>query len=224
MPRAAASSVDAAAACISIRRLPIDNPGRGRLARSQRAFALHERVEDMWHQVRRNAGTVVRHADRHVAVVAFLHVNSQRAAGIRVLRGVVQHVTEGLYEPHAIATNVERPSFTIIDLEDLMLAEDQRFGGFDGVSDDRRDLDVLFVQRNSTLRDARDVEQIDQPIQLPVCRRSIASNPLACSFAARVRVSSSIPFRMAASGLRNSCASTAMNSSFCRSAACNAAS
>ena len=99
--------------------------------------------------------------------VAFVHVNSQRAAGIRVLRGVVQHVTERLHESHAIATNVERSSVDI-DVEDVVLAEDQRFSGFDRVSDDRGDLDVLFVQRNSTLRDARDVEQIvDQPIQLP---------------------------------------------------------
>jgi hypothetical protein len=75
----------------------------------ERAFALHERVEDMRHQVRRDPGAVVRHADRHVAAFAFVHVNSQRAVGIRVFRGVVQHVTERLHEPHAIAPNIERP-------------------------------------------------------------------------------------------------------------------
>ena len=63
--------------------------------------ALHEQVEDLRQQLRRDADAVV--PDLDDGTRSLVHVEHDLPAGIRVLRGVGEHVRDAPDEPRAVA-------------------------------------------------------------------------------------------------------------------------
>ena len=132
----------------------------------QRARVLHEQVEGPLEQVGRHPDAPVAHPHDRLAILDRC-LDLDRAAGARVLRGVVQQVAEHLDQARRIGVDEDRAAGAG-HREPLRPLRHERPADLDGPLDDRREIEHLPAQRDLPLAHARDVEQVvEQPLHVP---------------------------------------------------------
>jgi hypothetical protein len=106
----------------------------------------------------RDADAVVRHGDERLGALP-LGAHAQVAAGLGVVRRVVEQVREDLRQPHGVGVEPDRLAGQRHD-ELVLPALDRGAARLDRRGDHVRELDASAAQLETPVRDARDIEQV----------------------------------------------------------------
>ena len=118
----------------------------------ERARVLHEQIEGPLQQVGGHSDAPVAHAHDRLAILD-RRLELDRAAGLRVLRGVVQQVAEHLDHARQIGVDEDRGAGAG-HRQPLLPLRHQRLAHLGGPLQDRREIEHLAAQRDLPLAHA----------------------------------------------------------------------
>ncbi len=129
----------------------------------ERSCALHEKIEHVRQQVRRDPGAVVLDRDHRLRCV-LVQADLDPTAEIGVLGRVREHVGDALHEPLGVAVHTQRR--VAGHQHSVPALAKQRVDDLERVTDDLGELHGTVLELDAALRDSRHVEQIvDEPRQ-----------------------------------------------------------
>jgi hypothetical protein len=123
----------------------------------QRLLLLHEQLEHVRSDIRRDPFSFVDHRDGDLSGVGG-RFDPDRRPWRTVLGSIGQQVGDHLGHPVEVDLDVE--AFRDVDREPMAARLEEWAAALDGVRDDRRDVGQLLVEGDLAARDPRDVEQV----------------------------------------------------------------